>query len=103
VPRGLRVEFAYDGGGLGKGGEFVLYVDSMHVGSGRIESTEGIGFDYEYTDVGRDDLSPVTNEYKAGDNAFTGTIEWVHMEAGQDSHDHLIDSEDVLRLAMAKQ
>ena len=106
VPQGdhqVRVEFAYDGGGLGKGGDVTLYVDGVETGSGRVEVTEPIAFGYEYTDVGRDDLSPVTNEYKAGDNAFTGTIAWVELEAGQDSHDHLIDPEDVLRVAMAKQ
>ncbi|HEV2919119.1 MAG TPA: hypothetical protein VG673_07745 [Actinomycetota bacterium] len=31
-----------------------------------------IGFGYEYTDVGRDALSPVTDEYPSGDTAFTG-------------------------------
>ena len=106
VPQGdhqIRVEFAYDGGGLGKGGEVTLFVDGVECGSGRVEHTEPIGFGYEYTDVGRDDLSPVTDEYKAGDNAFAGTIEWVELEAGQDSHDHLIDPNDVLAVAMAKQ
>jgi arylsulfatase len=106
VPSGthqVRMEFAYDGGGLGKGGAITLYVDGTKAGEGRVEHTEGIGFGYEYTDVGRDALSPVTDDYPARDNAFTGTIKWIEMEAGQDSHDHLIDPEDVLRVAMAKQ
>ena len=71
--------------------------------TGRVERTEPIGFGYEYTDVGRDALSPVTDDYPAGDNAFTGTIKWIEMEAGDDSHDHLIDPEDFIQLAMAKQ
>jgi arylsulfatase len=106
VPAGehqLRVEFAYDGGGLGKGGEVTLYLDGGQVAAGRVEHTEGIGFGYEYTDVGCDDLSPVTDDYPAGDNAFTGTIKWIELEAGEDTHDHLIDPEDFIRLAMAKQ
>ena len=106
VPAGehqVRLEFAYDGGGLGKGGDITLYVDGSPVGSGRVEHTEGIGFGYEYTDVGRDDLSPVTDDYPRGDNTFTGAIKWVEMEGGQDSHDHLINPEDFIRVAMAKQ
>ncbi|MGD9889938.1 MAG: arylsulfatase [Dehalococcoidia bacterium] len=106
VPSGthqLRMEFAYDGGGLGKGGAITLYVDGTKTGEGRVEHTEGIGFGYEYTDVGRDALSPVTDDYPARDNAFTGTIKWIEMEGGHDSHDHLIDPEDFLRVAMAKQ
>ena len=106
VPEGdhqVRMEFAYDGGGLGKGGETTLYVDGVQVAAGRIERTEPIGFGYENTDVGRDDLSQVTDDYSNGDTAFTGTIEWIEMEAGHDSHDHLIDLEDVIRAAMARQ
>jgi arylsulfatase len=64
--------------------------------------TESIGFGYEYTEVGRDALSPVTDDYNTGGNAFTGTIKWIEMEAGNDSHDHLIDPEDFLRAAMLK-
>ena len=33
----VRVEFAYDGGGLGKGGDVTLYYDGRSVGSGRVE------------------------------------------------------------------
>jgi len=106
VPHGehqVRVEFGYDGGGLGKGGEFTLYVDGSAVGSGRVDHTQGIGFGYESSTVGRDSLSPVTDDYSPGDTAFTGSLEWLEMEAGSDSHDHLIDPEDLLRVAMWKQ
>jgi arylsulfatase len=106
VPAGehqVRMEFTYDGGGIGKGGTVTLYIDGTKAGEGRVEHTEGIGFGYEYTDVGRDALSPVTDDYPARDNAFTGTIKWIEMEGGKDSYDHLIDPEDILRVAMAKQ
>ena len=107
VPPGehqVRIEFAYDGGGLGKGGTVTLYTDGVEVGSGRVERTEPIAFGYEYTDVGRDSLSPVTDDYPAGAaNAFTGAIHWLELEAGQDSHDHLIDPDAVFRAAMYKQ
>jgi hypothetical protein len=97
------VEFGYDGGGLGKGGDVTLYLDGDTVANGRVEHTEGLGFGYEYTDVGRDALSPVTDDYPAGDNTFTGTIKWIELEGGTDSHDHLIDPEQFIHFAMAKQ
>lgn len=107
VPEGdhqVRIEFAYDGGGLGKGGTVTLYTDGVEVGSGRVERTEGIGFGYEYTDVGKDSLSPVTDDYPSGDaNAFTGRIHWLEIQAGQDSHDHLVDPASLMRAAMYKQ
>ena len=40
VPAGthqVRMEFAYDGGGLAKGGDVTLYVDGNKVGEGRVE------------------------------------------------------------------
>ncbi|SEF18751.1 arylsulfatase [Jiangella alba] len=106
VPAGehrVRVEFGYDGGGLGKGGAVTLLVDDQPVGAGRVERTEPIGFGYEPTDVGRDILSPVTDDYPAADNAFTGTIKWIEMEAGDDSHDHLLEPADFFRVVMYKQ
>jgi arylsulfatase A-like enzyme len=106
VPAGehqVRMEFAYDGGGLGKGGQVTLYLDGQQIGQGRVERTEPIGFGYEYTDVGRDALSPVTGDYAPGDNAFTGTIEWIELESGDDTHDHLIDPGQLVHLIMAKQ
>jgi arylsulfatase A-like enzyme len=99
----IRVEFAYDGGGLGKGGDITLYLDGDQIASGRVERTEPIGFGSEYTDVGRDAQSPVTTDYRAGDNAFTGTIKWIEMEGGQDTHDHLLDPATIFHYAMAKQ
>ena len=33
------MEFAYDGGGLGKGGTATLYVDGAKVGEGRVDAT----------------------------------------------------------------
>jgi hypothetical protein len=106
VPAGkhqVRIEFAYDGGGIGKGGDVTLYQDGEQIAAGRIERTEPIGFGYEYTDVGRDAQSPVTDDYARGDNTFTGTIKWLEMEAGADSHDHLVDPGQIFHMAMAKQ
>jgi arylsulfatase A-like enzyme len=106
VPPGehqIRMEFAYAGGGIGKGGAVTLYIDGDEVGMGSIERTEPIGFGSVYSDVGRDSLAQVTDEYDAKNNAFTGSIKWVQLEAGSDSHNHLIPPADFVRLAMAKQ
>ena len=34
------MEFAYDGGGLAKGGAVSLFIDGQKVGEGRVEMTE---------------------------------------------------------------
>ena len=34
----VRMEFAYDGGGLGKGGTVTLYLDGEKVGEGRVDA-----------------------------------------------------------------
>lgn len=38
-----------------------------------------------------------------GKHAFTGTVKWVTIVVGDDSHDHLIDKEDLIRIAMSIQ
>ena len=45
----------------------------------------------------------MSEDYARGDNAFTGSITWLEMEAGTDSHDHLIDPELVINAAMYRQ
>ena len=52
--RQVRLEFAYDGGGLGKGGTSTLYVDGTKVGEGRVDATVPMLFSGdETTDLGR--------------------------------------------------
>ena len=47
------MEFTYDGGGLGKGGDVKLYVDGEQVGEGRVDGTVPMLFSAdETTDVG---------------------------------------------------
>ena len=86
VPPGkatIRFEFAYDGGGLGKGGLGTIYVNDKKVAEGRIEKTEPMIFSADETaDVGVDDAMPVTEDYQMGDNAFTGKIHRVKIEIG---------------------
>jgi len=71
----VRMNFDYDGGGVGKGGTATLLVNGTQVASGRIERTQGMIFSADETaGVGMDDATPVTTDYKERDNAFTGKI-----------------------------
>ena len=100
------MEFAYDGGGLGKGGDVTLYVDGAQVGEGRVERTHWAIFSFDETlDVGRDTGSPVSDDYGARGNAFTGTVNWVQIDidAAAQDHDHLLSPEERFHVAMAKQ
>jgi hypothetical protein len=45
----MWIEFAYDGGGMAKGGNVTLYHDSKAVGSGRVEETEPMVFSADET------------------------------------------------------
>jgi arylsulfatase len=87
VPAGkatIRFEFAYDGGGLAKGGLGTIYVNDKKVAEGRIERTQPMIFSADETaDVGEDDATPVTEDYKAYDNKFTGKILKVKLDIGQ--------------------
>jgi arylsulfatase len=107
VPPGahqVRMEFAYDGGGLGKGGDIALFVDGERAGDGRVEFTQAMIFSAdETTDVGYDSGTPVTRDYTVASSSFTGRIEWVQIDLGVDDHDHLIDPDERLRIAMARQ
>ena len=100
------MEFAYDGGGLAKGGTATLYVDGKKCGEGRVERTERLVFSADETcDVGFGAGSPVTYEYGTHDNEFSGEVNWVEIDIGKDAIDldHLITAEDRLRVAMARQ
>ena len=47
------MEFKYDGGGLGKGGDVTLFLDGKKVGEGRVDDTVPMLFSAdETTDVG---------------------------------------------------
>ncbi len=99
----VRVEFAYDGGGLAKGGDVTLFYDGKSVGTGRIELTQPVIFSAdETTDIGDDYGMPVSADY-AGASKFNGRIHVVQLDVGDDNHSHLIDPEDVARVAISRQ
>lgn len=71
----VRVNFDYDGGGIGKGGTFSILVNGKLSANGRIERTQPFVFSADETaGVGIDEATTVTEDYKQYDNAFTGKI-----------------------------
>jgi len=73
----IRLDFAYDGGGIGMGGLGTLTVDGKKAAEGRIEKTVRARFSLDETfDVGMDTGTPVVEEY-AGEMPFkfTGTLD----------------------------
>jgi hypothetical protein len=108
IPSGrhqVRMEFAYEGGGPGKGGTVALLVDGEVVGKGTIPATAAVIFSADDTcDVGKEGGALVAEDYPVP-NDFTGEVNWVEIdvaEAAEDS-DHLISPEERLRIAMARQ
>jgi len=78
----LRFDFAYDGGGPGKGGMGTLYVNDEKVAQGRIAHTQaGIFSADETADVGIDLGTPVVEAVGAeAKSRFTGHIPKVTVE-----------------------
>jgi arylsulfatase len=107
IPAGkhqVRMEFAYDGDGLGKGGDVTLYYDGTAVGTGRVGATQAMVFSAdETTDVGYESGTAVSPDYTPETSRFTGKINWVQIDLGDDDNDHLIDPEERLRIIMARQ
>ena len=59
----------------GSGGKCALYVDGQKVAEGRIPKTQPYVFSGdEGVDVGVDNKTMVSNDYKTGENKFTGKI-----------------------------
>jgi arylsulfatase len=99
----IRVEFAYDGGGLARGGDVTLFHDGIPVGTGRVEQTQPLIFSAEETtDIGDDYGMPVSADYGVT-SKFNGRIDVVQIEIGDDDHTHLIDPEEVARVAISRQ
>jgi len=100
----VRMEFDYDGGGLAKGGDVTLYYDGQPVGKGRVGATQPMIFSAdETTDIGYESGTTVTPDYTARTSRFSGKVNWVQLDLGNDDNDHYIDPEERLRIAMARQ
>jgi arylsulfatase A-like enzyme len=78
----ILYEFAYDGGKPGSGGMSRLSVDGKQVGEARVPRTMPFVYSAdEGVDVGMDNETPVTEDYKQGATKFTGRILKVTVEA----------------------
>jgi len=77
----VKYEFVFDGGKPGAGGQSVLSVDGRKVAEGKIPKTEPYAYSGdEGVDVGMDNETPVSNDYKERDNKFTGTIKKITVD-----------------------
>jgi arylsulfatase A-like enzyme len=109
IPAGttqVRMEFVYDGGGMGKGGDVTLYYDGKDVGKGRVDQTQGFIFSAdETTDVGYESGTTVSPDYTAHTSRFNGKINWVRIDLGEDAKDadHYVEPDERFRIAMARQ
>jgi hypothetical protein len=102
----VRMEFDYEGGGLGKAGTVSLYIDGTPVGKGQVGATQPMIFSGdETTDVGNDTATPVSDDYSPDESTFRGRIRRVQIDiddAAQDA-DHHITAEEQYRVAVARQ
>jgi len=102
----VRMEFAYAGGGLGKGGTATLFVDGAKAGECKVAATAAMIFSADDgCDVGKDTGSPVSPDYGPHGNAFNGRIKGVQLAiAGAvETPEHLVAPEEAVRIAMARQ
>jgi arylsulfatase len=102
----VRMEFAYAGGGLGKGGKATLFVDGKQVGQGDIGATLAMVFSADDgLDVGEDSGAPVSPDYGSIGNGFNGEVKGALLSIVDDPNnvDHLVNPEDALRAALGRQ
>ena len=109
IPTGthqVRMEFAYDGGGLAKGGTVCFMWMARRWAKAAWNRPSRIVFSADETcDVGNEFGSPVTYDYPASGAKFSGEVNWVEIDIGKDAVilDHLISPEQRLHVAMAIQ
>jgi len=111
VPAGkvtIRYEFAYDGGGLAKGGVGTILVNGEKVAAGRIDRTQPLVFSGdEGADVGEDGETPVVEDYGVpAPYKFSGkiakvTVELKDMKAADKAAANSAHAEAALRKAIA--
>lgn len=102
----VRMEFAYAGGGLGKGGKVTLYIDGKQAGEGQIPLTQAFVFSSDDGfDVGEDSGAAVSPDYGPVGNAFNGKVRGVLLSIADDANnsDHLVKPEDAIRAALGRQ
>lgn len=93
----VRMRFDYAGGPPGDAAWITLTVDGHEVGTGRLAATTAYYFAFDETlNVGVDRGSPVTDDYPALRNAFSGTVHAVRFDLDPGSE---LDPEAMARLA----
>ncbi|HWR94062.1 MAG TPA: arylsulfatase [Flavobacterium sp.] len=77
----IKYEFIIDAPKPGTGGKCILSIDNEKVAEGQIPKTQPFVYSAdEGVDVGTDNETNVSNEYKEGDNKFTGKIKKVTVD-----------------------
>jgi arylsulfatase len=102
----VRMEFAYAGGGLGKGGKVALYIDGKKVGEGNVEATLATIFSADDgLDVGEDSGAAISPDYGPVGNHFNGEVKGVQLSIADDpkNSDHMVKPEDAIRAVMGRQ
>jgi len=101
----VRMEFAYAGGGLGKGGKVTLYTDGKKVGEGNVDATLATIFSADDgTDVGEDSGAAISPDYGPVGNHFNGEVKGVQLSIADDpkNSDDLVKPEDAIRALMGR-
>jgi arylsulfatase len=97
----VRLDFCYDGGGVGRGGTAVLSVDGAKVADGVVDATVAYYFSFDETfDVGVALGTPVSDDY--ADTDFTGTVQRVRVDL-RGEEDPTGDDGGLLRRVMTSQ
>jgi hypothetical protein len=100
----VRAEFAYDGGGLAKGGTVTLFYDGEKAGEGRVGVTQPMLFSAtEGLDIGQETGTTVLPDSDPASTVFNGEIQWVELSVGKDDHSHMVDPDQHLHVLMSKQ
>jgi arylsulfatase A-like enzyme len=109
IPAGrhqVRMEFAYAGGGMGKGGKVTLYTDGKQVGQGDVAATLAFVFSADDgCDVGEDSGAPVSPDYGPQGNGFNGKVLGVQIAIADAAEEaaHMVDPAMAVHIAMARQ
>ena len=100
----VQMSFAYDGGGLGKGGTVSLFVDGTKVAEGRVEQTHPVIFSVGASaTVGDKTGAPIVPDLAVNGNRWSGEVAAVRIDLDPAEKGAVIPAEDLLRVAMATQ
>ena len=100
----IRMEFAYDGGGLGKGGMVSLFVGTKKVAEGRVERTVPIAFAGDARlMVGNKTGGPICRDFRVSGNRFSGRVNWVQIDLAPARAEQVVPAEQQMRVALATQ